>query len=78
MANRYGTQKNENEQIFLVHFCWKHAMGAKKRKCSIFFLVGLCFIVVTYGNEVISVCGHKKHRPTELFTPFEAPYKTCL
>ena len=55
-----GLQKNKNEQISVGHFCGKHAMGAKKRKCSIFF-VGLCFFVVTCRNEVISVGGHKKH-----------------
>ena len=33
------------------------------------------FFVATYGNEVISVGGHKKkHRPMELFMPFEALY----
>ena len=38
-------------------------MGAKKPANVQFFFVG----------------GHKKkHRPTKLFTPFEALYKTCL
>ena len=33
----------------------------------------VCFFVVTYKIEVISVGGHKKNtRPTELFTSFEA------
>ena len=38
-------------------------MGAKNLQMFHFFFVG----------------GHKKkHRPTKLFTPFEALYKTCL
>ena len=51
MANRYGTQKNKKEQISVGHFCRKHAMGAKKRKCSIylgifFVVVGLCLLLL--------------------------------
>ena len=38
-ADRYEASKNKNEQISVSHFCRKHAMmGAKKRKCFIFFL----------------------------------------
>ena len=52
MANCYGTpkNKNKNEQISVVSFCGKHtAIGAKKRKCSIFFVCLVCIL----------------HRPTE-------------
>ena len=47
-------------------------MGSKKNGNVLFFCtVGLFFF---YNRSV----GHKKHGPTELFTPFEALYKTCL
>ena len=73
-----GLQQNKNEQISVGHFCGKHAMGAKKWKCSNYFLWVCVFFVAIYENEVISVGGHKKkHRP-ETVTPFEALYKTCL
>ena len=50
-----GPHKNKNEQISVGHFfCGKHAMGAKKQKCSIFF-VGLCFFC-----DHFSVGGHEK------------------
>ena len=45
------------------------------------FCRSVFFFVASYGIEVISAGGHtKKHiyLPTELFTPFEALYKTCL
>ena len=77
-----GSQKYKNGQISVGHFCGKRAMGAKTLQTETVqnIFVGLCFFfVATYGNEVISVGGHrKKHRPSELFTPFEAMYKTCL
>ena len=41
-----GLQK-KNEQITVGHFCGKHAMGAKKKRMSQTFFVGLCFF-----------CGH--------------------
>ena len=58
-----GVQKNKNEQISVSHFCEKHAiMGAKKTEMFKLFFVGRCvFFVATYGNEVISVGGHKKN-----------------
>ena len=36
--------------------------------------------MATYGNKVVSVGGPRKNTtgPTELFTPFEALYKTCF
>ena len=47
-----GLQKNKNEQIFIGHFCGKHAVGAKKkRKCFTFFCRSV-FFLATYGNEV--------------------------
>ena len=68
-----GPQKYKNEQISVGHFCGKRAMGAKKMEILENFSVGRCFFCG------ISVGGHKKkHRPTELFTPFEALYKTRL
>ena len=69
-----GLQKNKNEQISVGYFCGKHAMGVRKKDIIHFFSVA------AYANDVISVGGHKKtHRPTELFTPFEALlYKNCL
>ena len=52
--------KNENEQISVGRCCGKHATGAKKqRKCYNFCLWICVFFVATYGNEVISVGGHK-------------------
>ena len=53
MANRYGTPKNENEQISVGHFCGKHAMKAKKNGILflfLFFLVCVC-LVATYEIE---------------------------
>ena len=53
-------------------------MGAKKAEMFQKKIVGLCFFfVTTYGNGAISVGAHKK-KTTELFTPFEALYKTRL
>ena len=73
-----GLKTNKNERIPVGRFCGKHAMGAKKTENFhfIFYFYSCVFFVATYGNEVISV--GKKHRPAELFTPFEALYKTCL
>ena len=62
-----GLQKDKNEQISVGHFRGKHArlcyaMGPKKNgnvpktNCRSVF-----FFVATYGNEVISVGGHKKN-----------------
>ena len=54
-------------------------MGAKIRaEMSPKKIVGLCFFVTTDGNETISVVAHKKNTDLELFTPFEALYKTRL
>ena len=54
-------------------------MRAKQmRTVQLLFADHLFFFVATSGNEVISVRPEKKHRPIELFTPFEALYKTCL
>ena len=61
-ANRYGTPKNKNEQIFVGHFVgsnlWEQkSREQKKRKCFSFvcFFVGLCFSLwpqktLTYGT----------------------------
>ena len=45
-----------------------------------FFCRSVFFVVVTYENDSFLSVGYhkKKHRPTELFTPFEALDKTCL
>ena len=68
-----GAQKYESEHIYVGYFCGKRALRAKKVETV------QLFFVATYGNEVISVGNHKKkHRPTELFTPFGALYKTSL
>ena len=58
----------------------KNGNVSEKINRSVFFLWPPTEMT-TYGNEVISVGGHKKStdRPTkELFTPFEALFKTCL
>ena len=52
-------------------------MGEKKRKWSRKFCRSV-FLIATYGSEVISGGGKKNPTPTELFTPFEALYKTCF
>ena len=55
-------------------------MGAKKTEIVQNIFVNLCFFFIFVGNEVF-FCRRpqKKHsRPTELSTPFEAMYKTCL
>ena len=49
-------------------------MGAEKTEVVQIFFVGHVIFVATYGK----VATRKKHRPTELFTPFEAMYKSCL
>ena len=54
-----GLQKSKNEQISVDHICGKHAVGAKTPGNVPFFLVRF-FFGATYGNEVISVGGHKK------------------
>ena len=43
LANRYGTPKNKNEQIFVCHFCGKHAVKQETPKMLQFFSVGQSF-----------------------------------
>ena len=76
-----GPQKYKNEQICVGDFFWKRAVGAKRAEMFPKKIGEVCVFFVTtyYGNEAISVGAHKKkHRPTKLFTPFEALYKTRL
>ena len=54
-----GPQKFKNGQISVGYCCGKLAMGAKKTGMAPKKNLGLCFFVVTYGNKVISVGGHR-------------------
>ena len=80
-ANRYGTPKKQKKtkKNSVGHFCGKHAMGAKKSEMFHFFCSFVLFCLWP-PTEMTHFCRwpQEKHRPTELFTPFEALYKICL
>ena len=44
MANRYGTQKNKNEQISVGYFCGKYAMMGAKNSETLFHFVFCTFV----------------------------------